>query len=348
MRKMKNRHRIRKHAVLAVLTGSLLLAGLAACGSKSMAEDMVSQSTSMPGQAAGWDGTYSNGIRETGWSAETDMLYNESGIEKNLTGEEEIGLTLYEASDRKTIKTAYLSLQTLDYDECLAAISRKVAEVNAYLESANEYGSGYYSSRRSAEYVVRVPQEKMEAFVSALGDVATIVSKNITENDVTLEYVDTESRIKTLQVEQERLLELLAEAQNLDAIIALEGRLSDVRYEIESYTSRLRTYDNQITYSTVRVEVSEVMRVQQQEPKTLGERISNGWSDTMYQIKTGTQDFVVWVVVNLPYLLFWAAVIVVFAGLLRKGIRSRRREKSLKKVGMEEKKEHDTEVDDKK
>lgn len=330
MRKMKNRQRIRKNAVLAVLTGSLLLAGLAACGSKSLTADTISPSTSMPG-----------------WSAETDMLYKEPDLERNLTGEDD-GLTLYEASDRKTIKTAYLSLQTLDYDECLAAISRKVAEVNAYLESANEYGSGYYSSRRSAEYVVRVPQEKMEAFVSALGDIATIVSKNITENDVTLEYVDTESRIKTLQVEQERLLELLAEAQNLDAIIALEGRLSGVRYEIESYTSRLRTYDNQITYSTVRVEVSEVMRVQQQEPKTLGERISNGWSDTMYQIKTGTQDFVVWVVVNLPYLLFWAAVIVVFAVLLRKGIRSRRREKSLKKVGMEEKKEHDTEVDDKK
>lgn len=344
---MKNRHRIRKNAVLTVLTSSLLLAGLTACGSSSKSGDgMFNTSPS----ASGWlkeeaNGIYKDTINESGWaSAEAgDYDYTESG----LSGEDG-SLILYETSDRKTIKTAYLSLQTLDYDECLAGISRKVAEVNAYLESANEYGSGYYSSRRSAEYVVRVPQEKMEAFVSALGGIATVVSKNVTESDVTLEYVDTESRIKTLQVEQERLLELLGEAKDLDAIIALEGRLSDVRYQIESYTSRLRTYDNKITYSTVRVEVSEVMRVQQQEPKTVGERISNGFSDTMYQIKTGTQDFVVWFVVNLPYLIFWAAVLAVFAVLLRKSIRNRRQKKSLKKVGMEEKKEHDTEVDDQK
>lgn len=66
---------------------------------------------------------------------------------------------------------------------------------------------------------------------------------------------------KALETEQERLLALLEKAENVEDIITIENRLSDVRYELENYESQIRLLDNQIDYSTVYVDISEVSRV---------------------------------------------------------------------------------------
>ena len=157
--------------------------------------------------------------------------------------------------------------------------------------------------------------------------IATVTNKTVGEEDVTLVYTDTETHIKTLEIEQERLLELLEKADDLEYIIRLEQRLSEVRYSIESYKSRLRNYDDKITYSTVKIYVYEVTRVQEKAPETLWERISNGWADTMYDISDGAQDFLVWFIINLPYLAFWAVVIVVVVVVLKKKSAKRRAKK---------------------
>ena len=139
----------------------------------------------------------------------------------------------------------------------------------------------------------------------------------------------TESRIKTLEIEQERLLALLEKADDLESIILLEQRLSEVRYQMESYQSKLRTYNDRITYSTVYIYIREVNRVTEKEPETVWERIRNGWADTIYDITTGTQDFLVWFVVNLPYLLFWGVVVVVLVVVLKKKTKKRTRKQSV-------------------
>ena len=54
-------------------------------------------------------------------------------------------------------------------------------------------------------------------------------------DDVTLRYVDVDSHKKALETEQERLLALLEKAENVEDIITIENRLSDVRYELENY-----------------------------------------------------------------------------------------------------------------
>ena len=56
---------------------------------------------------------------------------------------------------------------------------------------------------------------------------------------------------KELETEQQRLLELLETAESLDDILTIESRLTEVQYELDSKESQLRTYDNQIDYSTV-------------------------------------------------------------------------------------------------
>lgn len=323
-----------------VLCGIMLLS-LTACGAKSdMAYDSNATQSYAPSVNAG--GAWDYGISFDSVTMESapdyemkesygkvDSMVESPKLDSPTAGggnAVETGTTA-----RKVIKTANLNLQTLDFDEFEAALNAKIAESGAYLQFADVSGTDYYGGKKSANYTIRVPEANLSFFLEGVEGIATVTNKTVGEEDVTLGYTDTETHIKTLEIEQERLLELLEKADDLEYIIRLEQRLSEVRYSIESYKSRLRNYDDKITYSTVKIYVYEVTRVQEKAPETLWERISNGWADTMYDISDGAQDFLVWFIINLPYLAFWAVVIVIVVIVLKKKSAKRRAKKLGKK-----------------
>lgn len=331
MRKFRN---VTKKVAAFSLCGIMLL-GLTACGAKAsndMAYDSMEYFSNSAASTEAWTGgvSYDKAVME---EAETEYKYSVSddalASVSTATGSiSESGLV--ETTERKVIKTANLNLQTLDFDGFAAALDLKIAESGAYLQYADVSGTDYYGGSKRANYTVRVPEANFNLFLSGLEGIATVVNKTLGEQDVTLSYVDTEAHIRTLEIEQERLFALLEKADTLDAIIRLEQRLSEVRYEIESYQAKLRTYDDKITYSTVKIYVYEVTKVTEKEPETLWERISKGWADTLEDISLRAQDFVVWLVINLPYLIFWGVVIVVLVVVLKKK-RAKRKAKKLEK-----------------
>ena len=152
-----------------------------------------------------------------------------------------------------------------------------------------------------------------------------MISYSETADDVTLQYVDTESRIKALQVEQERLLELLSKAETMADLLEIEARLTDVRYELERYTANLRGLDNKVNYATVSLNIRQVRVLTEPEPETLWQRISRGFGDNLEDIGEDLTDFVVWLVVYSPQLILIAAVVIAIALLLRRKIRIRRK-----------------------
>ena len=111
-----------------------------------------------------------------------------------------------------------------------------------------------------------------------MGKIGTVTYTNKSSEDVTLDYIDVESRIEALEVEQERLLTLLESAQDLESVIQLESRLSEVRYQLESYHSAKNRYDSLIDYSTVHLSVREVQQVTTVHDRSVGQRIAAGWS----------------------------------------------------------------------
>ncbi len=62
-------------------------------------------------------------------------------------------------------------------------------------------------------------------------------------------------------------MELLAEAESIDSVIAIESRLSDVRYEIESIGSQLRSYDDLVTFDTISISIAEVKVIERRRSK---------------------------------------------------------------------------------
>lgn len=230
---------------------------------------------------------------------------------------------------RKWIITVDMDVETEDLDTLIAAIGDKITALEGYVESQRIFNGSAYSSRRyrNASITVRIPAAKVDHFTEAVADAANVVSKNTTTDDVTTTYVDTESRLKALEVEQERLLTLMEQAETMADLLKIEERLTDVRYKLENAASQLRVYDNLVDYATIRLSIEEVQEYTPVEEPTLWERISGGFLESLKGLGDGLLELLVWIIVSLPYLVFYGilAVVVIFV------IRRIRKKRSVKK-----------------
>ena len=141
---------------------------------------------------------------------------------------------------------------------------------------------------------------------------------------MTLTYVSTESRIKALETEQERLLELLSKAENMSDLLEIESRLTDVRYELENVTSQLRVLANKVDYATVDLYIDQVKVYTEVEEQTVWQRIGSGFTNNLKELGEWLTDFFVWLVTYSPQLVIFAVMAVVAIRLLRR--RSRKRQ----------------------
>lgn len=241
--------------------------------------------------------------------------------------------TVAQPVERKLIRNVRLEMETKTFDLMMAQIEESVEARDGYIENMDTYnGSAYYGGHnsRSANMTIRIPADKLDAFMQEVSTIGNVISRSEDVNDVTLTYVDTQSRRDMLRLEQERLMAILAEANQVEDIIAIEERLSEVRYQLESMESQLRALDNQVDYATVRLTVSEVRELTAVAEKTVGERIKEGFAGTLHDIADDAQDLYISFVVNLPYLIMWAVGIGIVILLIV--ARKRRKAKKNKKV----------------
>lgn len=212
---------------------------------------------------------------------------------------------------RKIIRTASVSMETTDFDASVAALEQRVSEFNGWIASSELQGSSRYDSSRYAWYTLRIPSAKMEAFLSGAEEFGTVLSSSRGSNEITTEYYDTEARLKSLQVQEERLLAILEKADTLDSVIQLENALSDVRYQIESLTGTLRRYDDLVDMATVELSLREVTSTSPVSgtPKTLGERISQQFSGSLRGLGDFFEGLLVFVIGNLPVILVWVVIL---------------------------------------
>lgn len=235
-------------------------------------------------------------------------------------------------TNRKLIKNVNMEVETEEFDTLLGKVEQKVSALGGYVESSHTYnGSSYYgSNNRNASMTIRIPAEKLDDFLSEVAESSNVISRNDSVTDVTLQYVDMESHKKVLIAEQDRLLELMEQVESIEDIITLENRLSEVRYQIESMEAQLRTYDNQIAYSTIYLNIDEVTKLTPVKEQSTWEKISTGFVESLYGVGTGILNFIIKFIISLPYLVVWAIVIIVIIliiKLIRKSMRKRKEKK---------------------
>lgn len=314
----------RKSRICAALLVAAVLSG---CGGKSASSERMMTMTRAETVAA------AGAVAEELGYAEVEAVDVTAG-NGAYTG---LGGTEIQASTetaRKLIRTIDLQVETQEFDALVEQMENQIAELGGYIESSSISGKRMSEDgrSRSASLTARIPNQKLDAFVSEVSEQGNVTRKSETTEDVTLQYTDVESRKKALETEQERLWVILEKADTLESVIALEERLSEIRYQLESYESRLRLYDNQVDYGTVNLSVSEVRVLTTVESDGIGTRIQKGFRQNATNLYEFVVDLVVWFVASLPILVPLGIVAVVLGGLLRKWLRKERAEAAKRKA----------------
>jgi len=229
--------------------------------------------------------------------------------------------------NRKLIQTAYIDAETEDLDAVLQQLDARIAELGGYIENSNVRNGSAYSGKRyrSADITVRIPAKDLDSFIDKVSGLSNIVSSRKTVEDVTLNYVATESRVKALQTEETRLLALLAKADSLDDLLTVEARLTEVRTELEEVTSALRVLENQVDYATLHLTVSEVTEfTDTTEPETVWQRIGDGFVKNLKGVGTFLENVFVFFVTAIPYILLIGVPPLAVFLIIRHSIRKKK------------------------
>lgn len=246
--------------------------------------------------------------------------------ESNLSGSTTLNPDV--ADDRKLIRTVNLTAETEDMDALLSQIADRITQLGGYVESREVYSGSNYNTNRSryATLKVRIPAGKLDAFVNDVDSASNIVSSSETAEDVTLKYVATESHLKVLQAEEERLLKFLSEAKGVSEMLEIEKRLTDVRAELETVTNQLNAYANLVSYGTVHLRINEVKEftvVEEEEP-SLWQRIGDGFVGSVKTVGKILENLLVFFVAALPFLVIPGIIVVVVLVLVRRADKKRR------------------------
>ena len=303
-------------ALLVVVIGVGTISSLLLGGSKSAAPQapQASKADMVPGMSpeeaydAGMDGFFEEPAAENKESGFTGGSSSDSAAFDSAAGEAL-------AIDRKIIKSAYLGIETLEFDKLNNNLQGKVAMMGGYIESSSTSGvpraEKSSSPDRQAHYEIRIPSKKFEQFINEVGELGNLITKEIGGEDVTGQYFDVQARIKSLTIQEERLLSILKKAELLQDIIELEGELARVRYDIENYTGTLKSLDSMVSLSRVSLDIYEVKEIKTDEPdpETLGDRIADAFKGSLKSLGKFFEGLTVFLVAALPYLAIIAPII---------------------------------------
>lgn len=260
---------------------------------------------------------------------------------KSISGSEiSTDLTVEE---RKLIRTISIDMETTKFDETVVTLSNTIRSLGGYLESSGISGNSIDEEKlRYANLEIRIPQMKADEFLALTGQYGNITYKNETISDITLQYADTEDHIKTLEIEQGRLWILLEKADSIETIIAIEERLSNIRYELESYRTQLKLYDNKVEYSTIHLTIQEVKIYTSQSEDGIGTKILNGFEKNFNFLVSTVIGIIVWVLAHTPVLIIlvvvgYMSIKIIKATKRRIQIKSKKNKQQQKKSDTNEK-----------
>ena len=235
-----------------------------------------------------------------------------------------IGATI---SGDKIIYNFSADIETMKFDDSLQDLNMLLGKYGAFVETSYISGSSYgVTTYRRASFTIRVPVSNFKGMTDSLTLLGNVINANTTSQNITAQFIDTQSRLNAYKTEESRLLAMLNKAETVTDMITIESRLSDIRYQIESLTSTLQNWQNQVDFSTVTLLIREVEELTEQKPiqRSYWEKMLDGLQSTLTSIGDFFKGFFMVIVVILPVLLIFAVIAVIIIIIVRAANKKKR------------------------
>lgn len=189
----------------------------------------------------------------------TLVQLNKPKMDRNASADMEVAASAEEAPpepsqmETKIIKNAALKFESNDLAESFGSIQKAVSKYKATI-SNDASGKDYNSTYRNL--TIRIPNQHFDEFIAAISQgVQHFDTKEISQQDVTEEYIDIESRMKSKKKLEERYLQLLSKANKVSEMLEIEKQLAEIREEIEAKEGQLKYMQNRVSLSTITIEM---------------------------------------------------------------------------------------------
>lgn len=212
-------------------------------------------------------------------------------------------------ADRQIVKTGEVTLEVANVANALGRVRAMAVELGGYVG-----GSQAGTLTDAATLTLRIPASRFDDALARLHALdGKVLSESTREEDVTSAVVDLQARIANLQASETSYRALLARAQKVDDILAVQSRLDDVQGQIEQLSAQLKQLSNQADLATLTVTLQP-----QAEPI---QAASTGWDpgatlqeavSALLQVGQAAASIGIWLaIVGLPVL-----VVIALAGLV--------------------------------
>jgi hypothetical protein len=275
----------------------ILIAGCSA-GSEEKSSDMTNSNT------AKMDSAESSG-------GEQADLYNSENDKSERT--EDSAKTI-KVQNQMVIYQADLQLRVKKFDQTVRSLEEKVLKYGGYITESNVSKEG--NEEVSGSIKIRIPQKNFQAFLhDAERQAAEVLHRNITGQDVTEEYVDLESRLKSKRIVEERLITFMKVAVKTEDLLKISADLAAVQEDIETIQGRMKFLENQTSLSTVNITLYEktvVIPAIDKDKLNTWEKTKKQFMKSTNMLLVGLSGLVVFILGNIPVL----AILCVLAFLL--------------------------------
>ena len=191
------------------------------------------------------------------------------------------------------VKTASISIEVKKdgFESAFNAATLIAGTYGGYVESSSTAGT----KTQSGELTIRVPSSSFDRAMTDLRGLGTVEGQTISGQDVTAEFVDLDSRLRTWETQEVVLLKLMRQATSVEATLRVQRELQDVQFRIEQIKGQLRVLDNRTSLATIQVSIREpgavhAERIAAEDRPSLGEawdRAVNGFLGVIYSIVVG-------------------------------------------------------------
>lgn len=226
----------------------------------------------------------------------------ESGEMKTVNGAQARELQ----QDRMVIYQGNITIEVKDYHQAANTIQKETLELGGYVVESS------YHERREGQLngsiVVRVPKQYFHSFLDYVAESdGKVLEQQTYGNDITEEFVDLDSRLKSKRVVEERLLGFMEQADSTENLLKISNELAVVQEEIEQTMGRMQYLENQVDFSTITILIQErrvaVSSFQDEDSLNTWERSKILFVDTINVLLSASSRLIIFLIGLSPILI---------------------------------------------
>lgn len=326
-----------KRLIAIILACFMALTILAGCGANSSQKSAAYESgMAVEESAAEYFATADSAPAEPeAPAAEADIISNSQSDSR--TGDAINGGGEADLSE-KIIYSMDAHIETMEFDASIEKVNELLERFGGFVESSSVSGIDLYSREngytvtRYANYTLRIPSENYGGITESLSEIGNVTNRSSYAENITTQFYDSQSRLSAYRTEEERLLSMLEKVEDVESMIAIEERLSEVRYQIENLETKLLNWQRQVDYSTVYLYIQEVAFLTPEKPvvRSYWEQVADSFTDSLEGIGRFFKQLFKNFVGALPVLVLLAVIAVVVLVIVKKVVKKKKVKKAAK------------------